>query len=518
MRCVRCLLLLVLFLPVKTWATPYFEQLGWMTPDSKLNELIQYPYLLENIYQRNGEQLIWFDLQQSSKLEFQLEILDRAGFSPLFARQLTYLRYYRENNRWYEYDLLATDTLLSYLSYAENAPKMGQDWYFDKRLTEKLPLPTAKTIEFVFTAIDQQHLSALIEMYTPDSPEYDQLVNTYLHLTKYLNSNIPLYHQKGTRRAGDRLTDRAALIQRLEMLDIDVSRVTPGLNWYDSSLTGAVMQFQRIHGLTPDGAIGPATLRWINMTPEQRLDMLAINAERVRMWPAQRDALIVVNVPSYDLKYWYLGKEQFESKVVVGRASRKTPVMSIKLDSLIFNPTWNVPWTIMVEDILPKVKRDVKYLANHNLEIIPSWGAQQTIDPETIDWAAMNPKAFPYKLRQRSGNSNSLGLYKFNTPNRRAIYLHDTPGKYLFDKQKRAFSSGCIRVEHADQFASVLLQNQGLTDAGDQVRLSGLSNRAVALKEHIPVHIIYQTAWYESGVVHYRDDIYRFDGTKYGKS
>ncbi|MFB9133940.1 L,D-transpeptidase family protein [Vibrio sp. AK197] len=517
MRSVKCLLLFVLCLPVKTWATPYFEQLGWTAPDSKINELIQYPYLLENIYQRNDEQLIWFDLQQSSKLEFQLEILDRAGFSALFSNQLRYLRYYRSNNRWYEYDLLATDALLSYLSYAENAPKLGQDWYFDKKLTDKLPLPTAKTIEFVQTAIEQQHLAALIEMYTPDSQEYDQLVNTYLHLVKYANSQLPRYRQKGSRRVGDRLEQRQRLIERLAMLDIDISRVRQGIGWYDSSLTPAVMQFQRMHGLTPDGVIGPATLKWLNMSAEQRLDMLAINAERVRMWPSQRDALILVNVPSYDLKYWYLGKEQFESKVVVGRATRQTPVMSIKLDSLILNPTWNVPWTIMVKDILPKVKQDVNYLTNHNIEIIPSWGAKETIDPNTIDWSAMTPKTFPYKLRQRSGYGNALGLYKFNTPNRRAIYLHDTPSKYLFNRQSRAYSSGCIRVENADQFASLLLQNQGMNASSSVVDHKGASNQSIPLKQRIPVHIIYQTAWYEAGLVHYRDDIYRFDRTKYGK-
>ncbi len=517
MRCVRCLLLLVLFLPVKSWATPYFEQLGWMTPNSKLNELIQYPYLLESIYQHNGEQLIWFDLQQSSKLEFQLEILDKAGFSPLFSSELSYLRYYRKNNRWYEYDLLATDALLSYLSYAENAPKLGNEWFFDKHLTNKLPMPSAKAIEFVRSAVEQQHLSALIQMYTPDSAEYDQLVNTYLHLTKYLNSEVPVYRQKGVRRAGERLEHRDVLIQRLEMLDVDVSQIPADINWYDASLTSAVMQFQTIHGLKPDGVIGASTLRWLNMSPEQRLDMLAINAERVRLLPAQRDTLIIVNVPSYDLKYWYSGKAQFESKVVVGRQTRQTPVMAIKLDALILNPTWNVPWTIMVEDILPQVKLDTSYLAKHELEIIPFWGASETIDPNTIDWANVAPKAFPYKLRQRSGNANALGRYKFNTPNSLAIYLHDTPSKYLFDRASRAFSSGCIRVEHADRFASLLLQDQGLTETGLAKSQTGLPNQAIALKERIPVHIIYQTAWYESGLVHYRDDVYRFDGAKYGK-
>ncbi|WP_176713334.1 L,D-transpeptidase family protein, partial [Aliivibrio fischeri] len=105
---------------------------------------------------------------------------------------------------------------------------------------------------------------------------------------------------------------------------------------------------------------------------------------------------------------------------------------------------------------------------------------------------------------------NALGLYKFNTPNRRAIYLHDTPSKYLFNNTSRAFSSGCIRVQNADKFASMILETQGIN--GDKLTgKEGPANGTIPLKQRIPVHIIYQTVWYEGGELHYRDDIYRYD-------
>jgi murein L,D-transpeptidase YcbB/YkuD len=125
-------------------------------------------------------------------------------------------------------------------------------------------------------------------------------------------------------------------------------------------------------------------------------------------------------------------------------------------------------------------------------------------------------------MTQLSGNANALGLYKFNTPNRRAIYLHDTPSKGLFDETQRAFSSGCIRVENADLFAVTLLESQGLNmeeeeTAQESEPVEPIPNQSIPLKSRIPVHIIYQTAWYEEGNVHYREDIYRLDRFRYTK-
>jgi murein L,D-transpeptidase YcbB/YkuD len=214
------------------------------------------------------------------------------------------------------------------------------------------------------------------------------------------------------------------------------------------------------------------------------------------------------------MTYWSSGKEVFESKVVVGKIERPTPLMQIRLDSLILNPTWNVPWKIMVEDIIPKVQHDRAYLTKQNIKIIPKWGSDEIIDPETIDWNNLNPSSFPYRMTQESGNSNALGLYKFNTPNRRAIFLHDTPSKSLFSRQQRAFSSGCIRVENADVFAERLIEAQGVSRSA-KLDEPPSSNQSIPLKSRVPVHIIYQTAWYEEGSVHYREDIYRLDKPVY---
>lgn len=516
MRVWKTWLLMVWLFPLQVFASDYFHQLGWTSADSKLNELLQYPSVVEQIYQENGEQLIWFDLQQGSSLEFQLEVIQHAGFSPLFSRQLSYLQFYRKSNRWFEYDLLATDTLLLYLNYAEKAKTNGGEWFFERKLTESLqPIPTGAVVA-VRRAVANQQLSALIESYTPDSPDYLRLIDTYLHISKHDKRNIPLLEQGGLIKVGDKLLDRELLLERLSVVDVDLANVRRDVTYYDMSLVPAIKQFQKLHGLKEDGVIGPETAKWLNVSMKDRLTTLALNAERIRYWPSDKDTIIVVNVPSYEMTYWHGGKNVFESKVVVGRQARPTPLMTTNLDTLILNPTWNVPWKIMVEDIIPKMKEDREYLTRQHIEILPKWGSKERIDPQQIDWDAMNPKSFPYRMTQRSGNQNALGLYKFNTPNKRAIYLHDTPSKGLFNEPQRAFSSGCIRVEHADVFASRLLEYQGLTKSKLSAK-ADRSNKKIPLRKRIPVHIIYQTAWFEEGKTHYREDIYQLDTFGYTK-
>ncbi|MCG7488218.1 L,D-transpeptidase family protein [Vibrio sp. Of14-4] len=511
------LLLLVILMPFQSLANSYFEQIGWLEKDSHVLRVLQFSKDVESIYNEYGNRFIWFDLQQSTRLEFQLEVIASAGFSPLFSRQLQYLEYYRKSNRWHEYDVLATDTLLLYISYAEQAKVLGYDWFFKSMLYKPLPRLSSAVLQMVVSSIVNKQLSELIEAYTPDSSDYQKLLDSYLHVVKFTKLDIPEYTQEGLRGVGEPLDNREILLVRMEMVDVDLSGVRRDVDWYDETLEAPIKEFQRLHGLKDDGVIGSNTMRWLNTSPHKRLAILALNAERSRLWPINFDNLIIVNVPGFEMKYWSSGKEVFESKVVVGRRGRPTPLMTIELESLILNPTWNVPWRIMVRDIIPRVKKDPEYLVKENITIVPRWGSKELIDPNEIDWQNLRPSTFPYKMTQLSGDNNALGLYKFNTPNRRAIFLHDTPSKELFEEVSRAFSSGCVRVENAEQFASILLKRQGadmsLVDENEVA-----ANQSIPLTRKVPVHIIYQTAWSEGGKIQYRDDIYRFDRRIHGKS
>lgn len=489
--------------------TPFIER-DWIVAKSPVTFFIQYPDQIEQLYAKNGYQRLWVDLNSGLALEHQLELIKSAGISPLFDRQLRYLTLYRERKSWYEYDLLATDTLLMFLSYAERAPHEGMTWFFKLKLNHRLPVPSKQALFNLEMAFELHTLIDLINDYAPRDKSYFQLVNAYDFLGRIADSSLPIYRQQGVVSPGNKLADRKALIARLALVNIDTSQIVQEGDRYDDSLLKPVADFQRMHGLHADGVIGPTTVRWLNMSVAERRHLLAVNAERMRLWPVQEKASIVVNVPEYEMTYWFEGAKVFQSRVIVGRRTRPTPLITTRLDSLIFNPIWHVPHKIMVEDILPLAIEKPDYLKEHNIEVVKEWRDSETVDPATIDWPNVNPSHFPYKMRQTAGDHNSLGIYKFNTPNRNAIYLHDTPHKELFGSAARAYSSGCVRVQDASGFAKLLMTTPGLA-LEPTVEEEASSNFAVALKQHIPVRMIYQTAWYAQGEVHYRADIYRYD-------
>lgn len=333
-------------------ATPYFTTLEWLTRDEAHSLSFYYPEQLEQIYRRNNDQLIWTDMLSRMQFEEQLDLIHRAKISPLFTQRLKQLSEMRQQEAWFKYDLLATDTLLMYLSYAELSPKEGMGWFFNgNKLEHILPLPTEGALFGLHVAIGSKTLDHLIYRYTPQDPAYQQLIYAYRFLRPLSQTSLALYQQSGLKRVGDKLDDRQTLIQRLALVNIDITAIRNDVSWYDNSLVEPVKQFQKRHGLPQDGIIGPNTLKWLNLSVDARLGLIALNAERMRLWPSSTTS-IVVNVPNFELNYWHAGEAVFRSKVVVGRVTRPTPVMTTRLDSLIVNPTWNVPYKIMVEDIL----------------------------------------------------------------------------------------------------------------------------------------------------------------------
>ncbi|MDV6253856.1 murein L,D-transpeptidase [Vibrio sp. EA2] len=477
-----------------------------------IEKMIHYPSVVDQLYQTNNYRLNWQDESDVEQFIFQLNIVALADVTKEFDNQLHRINQIRWQGDSLDFDLVMTDSLLMYLSYLEQVPHEGVNWLFANKTQVELPPPSIDTLSVLSNELTVGKLDQfLLSLRSPLQMDRD-FNSAYSTLSEHAQYQYPIYQQQGLLRTGDPITNKAALTERVAIVGVDVSYVDLNDPLYDEDLELAVKEFQRIHGLKQDGIIGPNTIRWINFSPKQRMHLLALNSERSRIWAKERDNVVFVNVPGYQVTYWHDGQPLFESKVVVGKRSRKTPIMTVNMDSVILNPTWNVPWSIMVRDIIPKVKRNPMYLIHNNIQIIRSWTSREIIDPTTINWATVNPRTFPYRMRQASGSQNALGLYKFNMPNPQAIYLHDTPSKNLFEQDRRAFSSGCVRVENADQLAELLFKTQGLEERFAKKRESvSRSNTSVPLGERIPVHIIYQTAWLEEGTLYYRDDIYSYD-------
>ena len=280
--------------------------------------------------------------------------------------------------------------------------------------------------------------------------------------------------------------------------------------WLSAVENGQLLGF--VQGLSGDNHLYHQTVKALSsMVSASGLSevgkKLAINAQRLRVIPDFHNG-IFVNIPSYKLQYYRDGNLTLESRVIVGKDERRTPVMYSKLSSVVVNPPWNAPTRLINEDLLPKMKADPSYIAAHNYSILDSAG--NVIDPYSINWASIGNK-FPYRIRQAAGDS-ALGNYKFNMPSSDAIYLHDTPNHGLFSRKDRALSSGCVRVEKSDQLASILLKEAGWSDERKKNVLESKKTVSAPIRSENPVFIYYVTSWVENGKIQALPDIYKYDG------
>jgi murein L,D-transpeptidase YcbB/YkuD len=280
---------------------------------------------------------------------------------------------------------------------------------------------------------------------------------------------------------------------------------------YDESLEAGVRRFQLRHGLDVDGIIGPTTLRALNVSVEDRVQQLRINLERARwVFDDISDDFILVNIAGFSAYVIRDGEVAWQTKVQVGKPFHKTPVFRDEMKYVVFNPTWTVPYSIATRDILPNIQADPDYVARRNFDIKDRNG--DLVDPKSIDWSKLSRGNFPFTLVQRPGPDNALGRVKFMFPNEHAVYLHDTPSKYLFGRAERAFSAGCIRVEKPFDFAEVLMGRDGWTQERFQEVLDSGEIKTVFLSKPIPVLLLYWTAEvHTDGSVYFYQDIYDRD-------
>jgi murein L,D-transpeptidase YcbB/YkuD len=261
---------------------------------------------------------------------------------------------------------------------------------------------------------------------------------------------------------------------------------------YDAGLAGAVARFQARHGIAVDSALGTETVNALNVPVAYRLGQIAANMERHRWMPRSLpDRYVYVNVPAFHLEAFDGGKPTLEMKVIVGQEyeDKATPVFADSMETVVFRPYWNITPDIQAKEVGPKAAADPGYLAANDMEYYSDGGTQ--------------------RIRQKPGPRNSLGFVKFLFPNDFNIYLHDTPNHELFEKDVRAFSHGCIRVEKPAELAQWALG----WDAGkvQQAMQSGPDNTPVKVPRKIPVFIIYGTAYERDGQLWFGNDLYHRD-------
>jgi murein L,D-transpeptidase YcbB/YkuD len=279
---------------------------------------------------------------------------------------------------------------------------------------------------------------------------------------------------------------------------------------YDDDLERAVKAFQERHTLGVDGIIGPATLAAMNVSAAERVGQIRANLERMR-WVAGdlSGDYLLVDIAAQGVKLYRGGELIWASRAIVGRPDRQTPVFRDRIEYLQFNPTWTVPPTILREDVLPEARQDPGAVREKGLEVVDRAGNR--VEPESVDWSLPHNN-LPYQLRQPPGPKNALGQVKFMFPNRHSVYLHDTPNRSLFAKPRRAFSSGCVRVERPLELAELLLDDPKWSQSRFESVLGAERPATVRLREPVPVILSYWTAEADAdGLVRFREDIYGRD-------
>jgi murein L,D-transpeptidase YcbB/YkuD len=260
---------------------------------------------------------------------------------------------------------------------------------------------------------------------------------------------------------------------------------------FDRDLRDALRHYQRRHGLDDDGHMGRATLVELNHSVAERIEEVSLNMDRWRWMPRELGPLFVlVNIAGYELEVVEDNRTIEAMNVVVGKIGDETPVFSDTMESVVINPYWNPPTSILKEEILPAVARDPTYLARHNME-----------------WTRDG------RVRQRPGASNALGKVKFLFPNDEDIYLHDTPQDHLFARTRRDFSHGCVRLERPLDLARLIVgKATNHSTASLQAMLNSSAEKWITLKRPVPVYITYFTAWAdEDGTLNFHHDVYGHD-------
>lgn len=264
---------------------------------------------------------------------------------------------------------------------------------------------------------------------------------------------------------------------------------------YNNRFRTAVIAFQRRHGLSDDGIIGPAFMKAINTPLEEKIEQMLINMERMRWMPEpQSGKRVVVNIPEFRLHVYQDAEDVLSMDVVVGKAANRTVVFSDRIKHVVFSPYWNLPQSIVRNEVLPGIARDPAYLDHHRMEITGRRNGLPVV-------------------RQKPGPENALGRVKFIFPNKYIIYLHDTPAKQLFQRTTRAFSHGCIRLSDPFALASNLLVDKPeWSPEKIKAAMNADTERWVNVADPVPVYITYFTSWVDtSGKLNFRKDIYGHD-------
>ncbi|CAM2925723.1 Murein L,D-transpeptidase YcbB/YkuD [Flavobacterium succinicans] len=401
-----------------------------------------------------------------------------------------------------EYDILITSNIQQLLSQLKNG-KLDPKIVYDTWDLKKTPFNVNLLLSEAF---QKKSFKDLVEKCRPTTEVYHQLLEALKIIRQYDDQEFaPIVYSKNI-QVNDNVVEMKTIKKILRYWG-DLKTRDSLTSKYDGQTLAAIKRFQERHGLVQDGVIGQGTIEALNVSKAIREKQIIANLERWRWFEAlQNEDAVFINIPDY--KLWVVENQDttLVHKIVVGTSKRKTPILDSYLRTIVLNPTWTIPPTILVEDIVPAMLKNRNYLLNKNITIYSS--TNEVVAPHA--WNATKPHAYRYV--QGPGPDNTLGEMKILFPNRHSIYLHDTNHRNLFGLSNRSLSSGCIRVEKPLELAEYFLNHseQWPKEKMDSV-VATRKTHYIKIEKKYNLHVWYWTAWSQKGRLFFRKDIYDYD-------
>jgi murein L,D-transpeptidase YcbB/YkuD len=472
--------------------------------------------MINNVYQQNNYKVIWSHEDQWKPLADSLfQVVQHAKEYGLYPADYNYSSIAsiksilqkdsisrRDAALWSRADILFTE---AYLDIARHL-KLGRlqrdsislrkdSLYNDQFFTNQL-----------IQAISNNNIVQSLQNLEPPFPGYRLIrenIKSFLDSANFKDYTYLYYPFK----------DSLLFIKSLQKRLVEVGYLAQeDQNGDSATISQAVRKYQKDKNYKSTGKISETLVRSLNNSDIDKFRSIAASLDSYKMLPdTLPSSYIIVNLPSYTLYVYNKDTLVFQSKVIVGSPKTRTPLLNSRISNFITYPQWTVPYSIIFRDMLPKIQKDVRYLDKQNLMVVDR--NDSVLNPNLINWASLNDKHFPYLIRQKQGDDNSLGVIKFNFANKYSVYLHDTNARWLFGKPSRDLSHGCVRVQGWAKLSNYLVRADTVKFPADTLKawIVRQEKHTVSGFPRVPLFIRYFTVEGKDGMLKFYNDIYGDD-------
>ncbi len=484
----------------------------------KLNDSVNFSYtsLVDSFYAANMYRQQWFKEDQMSQAgDSLLKFISNSRLFGLFPNDyhdhmLAFIQriFQVDTNARKNAALLARADLLMTDAFflLTKDLKHGRIPYDSVTLRTDSVLPDSFYTAALYQALQDGKVGPVLRGLEPKFRGYDSL---RAYLPQFLANASFLPYTYLPYPYSDSVSFFKLLQKRLEETG-NLADSTPPLD--TTAFKSVIRRYQKKYGFRLTGMISDPLIDKLNNTDEEKFRRIAITLDRYKQLPdTLPETYVWVNLPSYTMEVWDHDTLVFSSRVIVGGPQTRTPVLTSDISNFITMPQWTVPYSIIFKEMLPKIQENVDFLTTENLMVVDK--DDSVLDPHRINWAKLSKTHFPYQIKQREGDDNSLGVIKFNFRNKYSVYLHDTNVRWMFGKPNRAISHGCVRVKEWRKFANFLVRNDTLKYPADTLKawIARKEKHLITGFHKLPLFIRYFTCEGKGGVIRFYDDIYDED-------